>query len=315
MSTRRPVRRGVLALLFPLLVAANLVACSPGPQNARNSSVPPISMHTLTPAPTLPGGSTSLFPGYRLVGFSGAPGAPGQGRLGIGKLDDRVVEMMSVASSYADGRKAMPVMELIATTVHPVPGKDGMFRTRLDDDKIQQWLDTARRHGAILLLNIQPGRASFLDEAKAYEKFLSEPDVGLALDPEWAVKAGQIPGRVFGSTTGAELDEVASWLSALVLEYNLPEKPMIYHQLNPGIVKNETDLLAHEGVALIKSIDGIGSPGAKVETWKRLVAGLPPHIHTGFKLFYEEDVASGGVLMKPAEVLALTPQPEYVLYE
>jgi hypothetical protein len=35
----------------------------------------------------------------------------------------------------------------------------------------------------------------------------------------------------------------------------------------------------------------------------------------GFKLFYEEDVAAGGPLMTPDEVLALQPTPEYVLYE
>jgi hypothetical protein len=36
--------------------------------------------------------------------------------------------------------------------------------------------------------------------------------------------------------------------------------------------------------------------------------------HAGFTLFYDEDTRSGP-LMTPAEVLALVPQPEYVLYE
>ena len=35
----------------------------------------------------------------------------------------------------------------------------------------------------------------------------------------------------------------------------------------------------------------------------------------GFKLFYEEDVQTSGVLMTPAEVLAISPTPDYVLYE
>ncbi|WP_261326258.1 hypothetical protein [Modestobacter marinus] len=44
------------------------------------------------------------------------------------------------------------------------------------------------------------------------------------------------------------------------------------------------------------------------------MAGTPPFVHAGFTLFYDEDTRSGP-LMAPAEVLALVPQPEYVLYE
>jgi hypothetical protein len=38
-------------------------------------------------------------------------------------------------------------------------------------------------------------------------------------------------------------------------------------------------------------------------------------VHPGFKLFFEEDRTNGGVLMTPPEVMKLTPQPEYVMYE
>ena len=38
-------------------------------------------------------------------------------------------------------------------------------------------------------------------------------------------------------------------------------------------------------------------------------------VHAGFKLFFDEDTANGGKLMTPGEVLALKPEPEYVMYE
>jgi hypothetical protein len=69
---------------------------------------------------------------------------------------------------------------------------------------------------------------------------------------------------------------------------------------------------------VVKSVDGIGSAAAKTDTWNRLVAGLdrlPGDVHPGFKLFFSEDERGGSRLMTPAQVMALRPTPEYVLYE
>ena len=262
----------------------------------------------------LPRGGTSLFPEYRLVGYSGYPGSSALGRLGTGDIDERMAEIEQVGADYVRDRKLMPVMELIAVTVHSQPGGDGLYRTRIKDEVVQSWLDTAREHEAILLLNIQPGRASFIDEVKHLEKWLVHPDVGLALDPEWAVGPDEVPGEVFGHTSGPELDAVASYVSGLVREHNLPDKVVLYHQLHVDIVSEEDKLVPHEGVALVKSVDGIGTAMAKVGLFKRIVETTPEHVHMGFKLFYAED-ARHGPLMSADEVLALEPQPEYILYE
>ena len=267
-----------------------------------------------TPALTLPGGGTTVFPDRRLVGFSGYPGAPALGRLGVGNLDERGADITALAGEYAAGRRPLPVFELIATVVHSRPGADGLYRTRIDEGVVRRHLEAARRHGAILLLNIQPGRAAFLDEVKHWEPWLREPDVGLALDPEWAVTAGQVPGKVFGRTTGAELDAIAAYVAGIVAPNRLPEKVMVYHQLSRSIVREPSGLQPHPGVTLVVSVDGIGSRAQKAATWRSIVAETPDHVHKGFKLFYDED-AQIGPLMTPAEVLALTPQPEYVLYE
>ncbi|MGH8827030.1 MAG: hypothetical protein ACRDVZ_05375, partial [Jiangellaceae bacterium] len=73
-------------------------------------------------------------------------------------------------------------------------------------------------------------------------------------------------------------------------------------------------LQTHSGVVTIKSVDGIGTRAEKQNTWNRLMPTRPPHVHPGFKLFFAEDVERGP-LMTPAQVLALTPTPDYVLYE
>ena len=90
--------------------------------------------------------------------------------------------------------ESMTLVEIIATIVHAGPGKDGKYRSRLSDKQIEVYLRAARKHKALLVLDIQPGHADFLEEAMRLEKWLREPDVGLALDPEWRVAEGEVPG-------------------------------------------------------------------------------------------------------------------------
>lgn len=336
----RPTRRHVLGLAAGGLALAACTASGeraesrvdnpPGPAvpsaaassaGASADSSPPSptpAPSTASAAPTaqeLPRGGRTVFPTYRLAGFCGYPGSPALGKLGIGDLEARAAEIEALAPDYGRDRTMLPVLELIATLVHGKPGPDGLYRSRTDSATIQRHLDVARRHRAYLLLNIQPGRAEFLDEVRAYESWLTQPDVGVALDPEWAVGRGQVPGKVFGRVEAATLNDIGSYVSGLVTAHNLPEKVVLYHQLSPSIVRNESALRAFPGVAWVKSIDGIGARADKVATWTRIVASTPaPLVHLGFKLFFEEDAAAGP-LMTPAQVMALTPTPEYVMYE
>ncbi|EFV14430.1 hypothetical protein HMPREF9336_00723 [Segniliparus rugosus ATCC BAA-974] len=293
------------------------VACTEG---SASPARPPQS-----PAPKLlPNEQRAVFPGSRLVGWCGAPGGTALGRL-TGDLDPESLpasvaesarRMLDQIAPYAvpEGPQTMPTLELIATVATASPGADGMFRIRHSDSVVAAYLAAARSVRGLLLLNIQPGRSSFLDEVKAYERFLREPEVGVALDPEWAVTEGK-PGDEFGSTTGGDIDAVAAYLADLVAQNDLPEKVLVYHQVAPAVVASEEDLRRHDGVAIVKSVDGIGAPADKRYTWDLLMATKPDHVLPGFKLFYDEDVQTGKTLMSPQDVLALDPVPLYVMYE
>jgi hypothetical protein len=241
---------------------------------------------------TLPRGGWEVFPRYRLVGYAGVTGASTLGRLGTGPLDQRVAEIERRAKPYAAGREILPVVEVIATVVQGSPGRDGKYRVRLSDAQIAKYHKAARKHRAVMLLNLQPGRSEFLPEAKAFQKWLKEPDVGVALDPEWAMDHGQRTGGVYGHTTGAELDEVARYLSGLVKQYNLPEKVMVYHQVARSVVRKESGLKDHDGVVLIKSVDGLGHKGPKINTYRVVNKSTPKFVHAGFKLFFYRGPAS-----------------------
>jgi hypothetical protein len=263
----------------------------------------------------LPRGGQEIFPRYRLVGYAGVTGASTLGRLGTGPLDSRVIELQRRATPYADGREILPVLEVITTVVQGKPGRDGRYRVRMRDEQIDNYYKAAQRHSALLLLNIQPGQSEFLPEAKAYEKWLKRPDVGVALDAEWAMDPGQRPGHLYGHTTGAELNEVAEYLSDLVQEHQLPQKVMVYHQVAASVVRKESGLKPHNGVVMIKSVDGLGPPASKRKTYRLVNKTTPKFVHPGFKLFFTEDRRGRSRLMTPTEVLALEPRPEYVMHE
>jgi hypothetical protein len=271
------------------------------------------------PAIELPRGGRTLFPDYRLVGFCGTPGAPELGSL-QGNLPARARALDAQAARYADARNAddrklLPVFELIAVVVQGSPGPDGKYRRRVDSTVIDQYLRVARASKALLLLNIQPGQSDFVTEVKSFEKYLHEPDVGVALDPEWAMRPKQLPGHSFGQTDGETITEVANYLSAIVTEGKLPEKALVFHQVNNWVLKDEVELKPAPGIIFIKSVDGLGRVGPKIKTYDYLMKSAVAGVHPGFKLFFDEDTRDGSRLMTPKEVLALSPTPEYVMYE
>lgn len=293
-------------------------ATAPVQAGQSSASAPPAIGATSTAEPAaaeLPRGGRDIFPRYRLVGYAGLTGSSTLGRLGTGSLNSRVEELEKRATSYANGREILPVLEVITSIVQRSSGADGKYRVRINDGQIKTYYRAAQQNKALLLLNIQPGRSEFLTEAKAYEKWLKRPDVGVALDPEWAMDPGQAPGRAYGHTTGAELNQTAQYLAGLVKKYNLPEKVMVYHQVAGSVVRQESGLKPHDGVALIKSVDGLGHRGPKINTYRMVNRTTPKYVHAGFKLFFTEDRRGGGRLMTPKEVLALKPRPEYVMYE
>lgn len=297
----------------PSPTATGVASSDPAPTVSASPTTSPAP--SSTPAPLeLPRGGRQLLPRYRLVGYVGGAGSPAFGRLGVGSLDARVRELTQRATALAAGRQVMPVLELVTVVANDTPGPRGTYSTQISDDVVRRYLAAARRGRALLLLNIQPGREDFLSVVKRLRPWLEQPDVGLALDPEWAVGPGEVPGRTFGRTTGAELDAVAAYLDAVVRSRNLPQKALVFHQLAARVVVGQEAIQQRPGVAVIKSVDGIGTRAMKTDTWRVLTDDLPPSVSAGFKLFFDEDTRRGP-LMTPRQVLALRPQPVYVLYE
>ncbi|MEM7286865.1 MAG: hypothetical protein AAF480_10980, partial [Actinomycetota bacterium] len=136
-----------------------------------------------------------------------------------------------------------------------------------------------------------------------------EPDVHLALDPEWSMRPGEVPGRVFGDTDAATVNEIARWLQDLVVRHGLPQKTLIVHQFLAGMVNDRDAIEDPEGIAVMFHIDGQGPVGAKYGTYDQLA--VDPPFFNGFKVFFDEDSR----VMTPAEVMGIEPVPVYVSYQ
>ena len=267
----------------------------------------PVVVH----GPTLPRGGSALFPQHRLVALYGHHGSPSLGVLGEQPPDEAAARLAPVAAPYgADGRDVLPTFELIVSLATSGAGPDGDYSDPSTRDEIQPWLDAARAAGAYLLLDLQPGRTDFLTDARRYEELLREPDVGLALDPEWRLGPDQRHLEQVGSVDASEVNAVSAWLAGIVREEGLPQKLFVLHQFQLRMVSNRDQLVLRPELATLVQMDGQGSRGAKLSTWAALTRGAGPW-HHGFKLFYDEDPD----MFAPADVLGLRPVVEYVSYQ
>jgi hypothetical protein len=303
-------RRRRLTLLAAVVGAAVIVAVLLG-SGGESAPQGTAADATLPPPPAgLPRGGRSILPEFRVVAYYGAPQSRELGALGIGSPRGATRRLLRQARPYGSKRRpVLPALELIAVIANADAGDDGMYRARQRDGVIRRYLNAARRAKALLLLDIQPGRSDFFAETTRLEKWLKQPDVGLALDPEWHIDAGQVPGRVIGHVGAREVNATSAWLAQLVARGRLPEKLFVVHQFTDDMV-DERALKTRDELALVLNVDGFGNQAVKKAKYRDFTRQSPGVRH-GLKLFYEEDTD----LMRPAEVMRLRPRPVFVVYE
>jgi len=308
-------RRRLLAALAALAALAFVVGVAVGAGNGEGEPAAVASEASVDTPPELPGGGRILLPDYRLVGTFGAPQDPQLGDLGIGSPEEAADRALAQAEAYAeigpDPRPIMPVFELLATIAAAEPGADELHIIRQPHRVIESYLEAARANDAYLLLDIQPGRADFEAEVKRLERWLVEPDVGLALDPEWSVGPTEIPGQVIGSVDAATVNAISSDLARIVIDNDLPEKLFVIHQFTDEMIVGRESLIDRQGIATVINIDGFGDQPNKVSKYAALRPERASRLNVGFKLFYFEDLN----LMSPERVLGLKPPPDLIVYE
>jgi hypothetical protein len=250
-----------------------------------------------------------VLPDSRVVALYGAP-QMGQTILGLTSPKGARRKLASQSAPYEElgSRPITGAFDLVTVFATAGGGADGLYRTRQDDQIIEIYLEQARLAGGRLILDIQPGRSTFLDEVRELHEWIAEPDVDVGLDPEWNVGRRGIPGQTRGKVSARQVKRVQRSLATTVAANDLPPKLLLVHQFRRGSVRKRGRIHQRQGVQTVLNFDGIGSPAAKAAGYEALSA---PRLFDGFSLFYRRDVT----LLKPGSVLALEPEPDLLLYQ
>jgi hypothetical protein len=262
----------------------------------------------------LPGGGQVLFPGRRIVALYGTPGTPALGVLGHQGLTASIARAKSTAAQYAALSKVpvIPAFEIIATVAQGSPGRSGTYSFESSVKSLRPWVTAASKAGMYVTLDLQPGRASLLAQAKRYQSLLELPNVGLALDPEWKLQPGQLPLHQIGSVSVTEVNQVVNWLAVLTAKYHLPQKLLELHEFRLTMIRGIQRLnTRHDDLAIVINMDGQGAPRTKMQTWQAVVANAPKGVYFGWKDFYTKDTP----MLGPVRTIRHRPAPVLISYQ
>ena len=245
-----------------------------------------------------------------LVAYYGTAGTGALGVLGETPPDEMQRRLRRAGRPFRqDGERIQPVYELIVTVADPQPGPGGDYSHDIAADRVRDYIDAAHRHGALVVLDVQPGRDDFLDVAKRWRWALEDPWVGLALDPEWRMGPHQVPGRVIGSVGAVEVNRVSAWLAHLVAQTRPPREGVRAAPVPDHDDPRDRAGPDRPGLALVQHVDGFGTQQEKLATYHAVAR--PGQFAMGFKLFYDEDVHR----FTPAQVRAIRPAVGFVSFQ
>lgn len=318
-----PRRRLFIIIAGVILVAASLLvwwrlATRLETVSEPEKTAPTIAKQALPPPAKpfeFPAGGRTLLPGYQLVAIYGSPNEPVLGLLGQQDTAAAVTRVKALADEYKPliNKPIYPTFEIITTIASGSPTDNGDYSRELEIGQLQPWIDVARSNGVYVILDLQPGRTDFLTQAKEYEPLLAQPNVGLALDPEWRLGPDQLHLQQIGHVSIEEVNAVANWLADLTKQHNLPQKAFVLHEFRQDMITNREllDTSHPNELAYVIHVDGLGTQSAKANTWNVLQQNAPAGVHWGWKNFTQQDKP----MLTPTETAAIQPQPELISYQ
>ena len=259
----------------------------------------------------------ALLPSRRIVAFYGNPASRRMGILGELPPEQMLARLDKEVARWREADPATPVtpaLHMIAVMATGDPGADGNYRLRLPDHQIRKVMEWAERREALVFLDIQPGQSSVRAELPHLEEWLRLPHVHLALDPEWTMPEGAVPGTRIGSMSVEDINFAIDFLARIVDEHDLPPKVLVVHRFTQGMIRNAGRTAADPRVQVVVNMDGWGPPPQKIHAYRDIVEPEATQF-LGFKLFFHNDRRGASRLLNPSEIMRLDPPPAYIQYQ
>lgn len=260
----------------------------------------------------------AILPYKRIVAFYGNLYSKRMGALGEYPPDEMWERLNAEVKAWEEADPAtriQPAMHYIAVVAQGTPTDDGKYRKRMPEAQIDSVLAIAKMGDAIVFLDVQVGQSTLQEEVPRLEHYLSMPHVHLAVDPEFAMKNGHIPGHKIGSLDAADINYCSEYLAGLVRKNNLGPKILIVHRFTQCMVRNYKNIVLRPEVQIIINMDGWGNPVLKYSSYRDYIYREPVQF-TGFKLFYKNDLKKSPYrLLTPPELMKLKPLPSYIQYQ
>jgi hypothetical protein len=262
----------------------------------------------------LPG---AILPDRRVVCYYGNPNSRRMGILGEIPKDQmlaRLTEEVRAWNQADPEHPVMPCLHMVAVVAQADSGTTGRYRSIMRDATVSEVHSWAREVDGIFIVDIQVGTDDLRNILPRFEWILKEPDVHLAVDPEFYMRNGVPPGRRIGSMDAADINYATDYLAQLVREHDIPPKLLVLHRFTRNMVTNSSDIKLRPEVQIVMDMDGWGAAWLKRDSYRDYIVREPVQ-YTGFKIFYNNDTKGGDPIMMPIDLLRLHPVPLYVQYQ
>ena len=302
-----------------------LAASGPLPKRSHKDSValesmtkPDSTLDKLWPVKLPPSAEGALLPANRIVAFYGNPLSKRMGVLGeyprdemLRKLDEEVAHWAKADPSHP----VIPALHLIVTVAQGAPGKNGLYRLQMRDSMVNEIHGWAKARKGVFFVDVQVGKSTLQAELPRLRPILENPDVHLAVDPEFSMApSGAKPGSRIGTLDAKDINWAINFLDEIAKAKKLPPKILIVHRFTRKMVTNARDIRPTSPAQVVMDMEGWGPPWLKFDSYHDYIKREPVQF-TGFKLFYHNDTKTGAPLMTPSEVLRLNPKPLYIQYQ
>jgi hypothetical protein len=259
----------------------------------------------------------AILPYKRVVAFYGNLYSKRMGILGELPKEAMLKKLKATAEQWqlADpDTPTLPALHYIAITAQSKPGKNGKYRLRMPFRQIDTIVSWANSIHGIVFLDVQIGQSTIEEEVNTLIPYLKLPNVHLAIDPEFAMKNGEVPGSRIGTLSHKDINSAVDILKNEVRAHNLPPKILVVHRFTKAMVTDYQNIEACPEVQVVMNMDGFGNKALKRSSYRMAIYREPVQF-AGFKLFFKNDTKGRQLLYTPEELLQFRPKPIYIQYQ